>query len=252
MLGGLLVFAGEARRTPRPTAGATVGFAAAAAILFAFLTPTVLDVLPWFAGPVSWPGVATSLLYPAMLLLVVSTLRRPGTATIAAVLFLLIQAVSWVVVPWVTREYAEAIGLFLRDTTSNRPVVPGMLPSFLLVAALAVDGIVWAFRRNGLPVTIGVPLAGAVSALVLNLLQPYPALTFVGPDAPAEFLAAIEAMMAATRLPTLLLAPAIGALTGWFGWRLGVVLRGTTGSAAPATERTVDARQTAIPAGAAD
>ena len=240
MLGGLLAFAGEARRTPRPTVGATVGFAAAAAILFAFLTPTVLDAVPWFLGPISWPGVATSLLYPAMLLLVASTLRLPGAATIAAALFLLLQGVSWVVVPWITRAYAESIGLFLRDTTSNEPVVPGMLPGFLLVAAIAVDGVVWAFRRNGLPVSLGVPLAGAVAALALNLLQPVPPIYGHVHGVSGEIAAQIAAMMAATRLPTLLLSPLLGALAGWFGWRLGVVLRGATSSAARDTNRSVD------------
>jgi hypothetical protein len=250
MLGGLLVFAGEVRRTERPTPGAAVRFAAAAAILFAFLTPTMLDTLPWFVGPISWPGVATSLLYPAMLLLVASTLRLTGAATLAAALFLLLQAVSWVTIPWVTREYAEAIGLFLRDTTANRPVVPGMLPSFLLVAALAVDGLVWAFRRNRLPVRFGVPLAGAVAALVLNLLQPVPPLYFIGPDAPAEFLAMVEAMTSATRIPTVVVAVIVGAVTGWFGWRLGVVLRGTTGPAPTGLASAV--QPTAVPAGVAN
>ena len=250
MFGALLVFAGEAQRTAHPTPAAAIRFAAAAAILFAFLTPTVLDTLPWFVGPISWPGVATSLLYPALLLLVASTLRLPGAATLAAALFLLLQAVSWVAIPWVTVEYATAIGLFLRDTTANRPVVPGMLPSFLLVAALAVDGLVWSCRRSRLPVRFGVPLAGAVAALVLNLLQPVPPLYVIGPDAPAEFLARIQMMMAATRLPTLLLAPVVGALSGWFGWRLGVVLRGTTGPA-PAAHLVVAVQPDAVPAGAA-
>ena len=251
MLGALLVFAGEVQRADRPTLGPTLGFAAAAAILFAFLTPTLLDALPWFVGPVSWPGIATSLLYPTMLLLVASTLRLPGAATIAAATFALLQAVSWVVIPWVTREYASAIGLFLRDTTTNRPVVPAMLPSFLLVAAAAVDALVWAARRNGLPVRLGVPLAGALVALVLNLLQPVPPLYFLPPDAPAEFLAGIRAMMAETRLPTLLVVLPIGALMGWFGWRLGVVVRGVTDPRPAATERRAAARRTPA-AGVAD
>ncbi len=253
MLGALVVFAGETRRGDRPSPGGIAGFAGSAAILFAFLTPTMLDALPWFLGPVSWPGVATSLLYATMLLLVVSTLRLPGAATLAAGTFLLLQAVSWVLVPWVTRVYADAIGLFLRDTTANEPVVPGMLPSFLLLAALAVDVIVWRFRRGGLPVRVGVPLAGAIAALLLNLVQPVPPLYNLGPDAPVELVTRIGAMLAATRLPTLILAAVIGALAGWFGWRLGVVLRGTTGSTSPAADRSVaGVRSAAVPAGAAD
>jgi hypothetical protein len=77
-----------------------------------------------------------------------------------------------------------------------------------------------------------------------------PPLYFIGPDAPAEFLAMVEAMTSATRIPTVVVAVIVGAVTGWFGWRLGVVLRGTTGPAPTGLASAV--QPTAVPAGVAN
>lgn len=223
MAGALVAFAADDRRAPSRSSAILV--AAGGAILAAFLTPMLLDAMPWRVGPFSWPGLVVAVLYPAVLLAVVSVLRRPWAGTLVAASFTVVLAVSWFLVPWITMRYAGAIGLFLRDTTSNEPVAPGMLPTFLLVAGVAVDGLVALARRQGWPVRGGVLLAGALAALVLVGLQPQPPI--YGPtagDAP-EVVAVLAQIAAATRLPTLLLAPVLGALAGWFGWNLGIVLR---------------------------
>jgi hypothetical protein len=164
-------------------------------------------------------------LYPTVLLAVVSVLRRPWAGTLVAAAFTVVLAVSWFLVPWITVRYADAIGLFLRDTTTNEPAAPGMLPGFLLLAGLAVDALVWLARRQGWPVRAGVLLAGALAALVLVGLQPQPPIYGPSPGDPAEVVAIIARIEAETRWPTLLLAPVLGALAGWFGWNLGIVLR---------------------------
>lgn len=223
MAGALIAFAAEDRRAPSWSSALLV--AVAAAILAAFLTPMVLEVMPWRLGPFSWPALVIAALYPAVLLMVVSVLRRPWAGMLVAVAFTVVLAATWLLVPWITARYAEAIGLFLRDTTTNEPVAPGMLPTVLLVAGVAVDGLVALARRQGWPVRAGVLLAGAVAALVLIGLQPQPPIYGPSGNDTPEVVAVMGQIAAATRLPTLLLAPVLGALAGWFGWNLGIVLR---------------------------
>jgi hypothetical protein len=223
MVGALVAFAADDRR--RPTVGSAVRVSIAAAVLAAFLPPMVLDAAPWQVGPFSWPGIVAAVLYPAMLLAVASVLRRPWAASLFGAVFTVLLAVSWVLVPWITVQYAGSIGLFLRDTTTNEPMVPGMLPSFLLGAGLAVDGLIALAKRRDWPVRLAVVVAGALAALILVGLQPQPPL--YGPDSTdtAAFAAMMNEIAAVTRMPTLLLAPLLGALAGWFGWNLGIVLR---------------------------
>ena len=80
------------------------------------------------------------------------------------------------------------------------------------------------------------PLAGAVAAFLLRLLEPtLPALM---PDPTwwsAEGVAAVMATIAAMKYPTLLVMPFIGAAAGWLGWLLGIVVRGQASSAVTAT-----------------
>jgi hypothetical protein len=243
MVGALVAFAADDRRAPSFAGAARV--ALAAAVLAAFLTPMLLDSVPWRLGPFGWPGLAVAVLYPATLLAVVSVLRRPWAGTLFGVAFSGLLAVSWVLVPWVTVQYAGAIGLFLRDTTTNEPVVPGMLPTFVLIAGVAVDGWVLLARRRGWPVRLGVLAAGALAATILVGLQPQPPL--YGPDRTdsADVAAIMAEIAAATRAPTLLLAPVLGALAGWFGWNLGVVLRRSEPSEAASAAAAAEARPVA-------
>ena len=74
------------------------------------------------------------------------------------------------IVPGITSDYAASIGLFLRDTASGEVIVPGLLPSYVLVAGAAVDLLFIAGRRIGWRMSAVVPLAGAVAALVLRVL----------------------------------------------------------------------------------
>lgn len=251
MAGALVAFAAEDRRVPSRSSAILV--AVAAAVLAAFLTPMLLDAMPWRLGPFSWPALVITVLYPAVLLAVVSVLRRPWAGTLVAAAFTVVLTVSWFLVPWITVRYADAIGLFLRDTTANEPVAPGMLPTFLLVAGAAVDGVIALARRRGWPVRVGVLLAGALAALVLIGLQPQPPIYGPSGNDTPDVVEVMAAIPASTRLPTLLAAPVLGALAGWFGWNLGIVLRrvGQTGptSADAASESVV---ATAAPAPAAD
>ena len=234
MCGALVAFSNDARqavaaRSPWISA-ASVGLAASA--LFAFLTPTMFDAVPLRVGPFNWIGLATALLYPCMLLAVVSVTRLTGAATLTALLFTLLLGVMWLIVPWVTREYAASLGLFMRDSTTGIPVVPGMLPSFLLVAGVAVDAVLMLWRRQGWSLRSGAAAAGALAGLLLVVLQPLPPIYGNwDPNRTTEAAQFLSVFTSETRLATLIGAAAFGALSGWFGWNLGILLR-RTGTAA--------------------
>ena len=252
MIGCLVAFATEARRAADRgvvPVGAALGVAVAAAILLAFVTPTPIaffhdEVGPLF-GRIDGAGIVVAALYPATLLMVAAILRQPGAATLTALVFTALRLATWHAIPWVTREYAASIDLFLRDNTSGRPVVPGMMPAYLLVAGVAVDLLLLAARRRHWDLRLVVPVAGAVAAFLLRLLEPtLPALM---PDPSwwsADGVNEVMATIAAMKYPTLLVTPFIGAVAGRLGWLLGIVVRGQVASAVTASvgaERAGDA-----------
>ncbi|HLL50584.1 MAG TPA: hypothetical protein VK356_07950, partial [Thermomicrobiales bacterium] len=79
---------------------AAAGAAFAAAVLVAFITPTLTDLLPWaLFGSISWPNLVVSALYPAALLMVVSVIRRPWSGTVFGLLFTALDLLVTGIVP---------------------------------------------------------------------------------------------------------------------------------------------------------
>jgi hypothetical protein len=213
---------------------AAAGVALAGALLVAFITPTAVDLFPWQPLPrLSWPNSVVSLLYPAALLMTVSIVRRPWAGTLFGVCFTALSLFVSAVIPFVTVRYATSIGLFLRDNVSGEVVVPGLLPTYVLVAGVAVDLLLAAGRRLGWRVAVAVPIAGAVAALALRLLEPNLPLYGPHPLDPPELAALRAEVSTAVALSSLILAPVLGALAGWFGWLLGIVLTGGSAGAMP-------------------
>jgi hypothetical protein len=218
---------------------AAAGVAFAAAVLVAFIMPTLVDLLPWaLFGLISWPNIVVSALYPAAILTVVSVIRRPWAGTLFGMLFTALDLLVTAIMPGITQDYAASLGLFLRDTTSGEVIVSGLLPTFVLVAGMTVDLLLFAGRRSGWRLTVVVPVAGAVAALVLRVLEPNLPLYQPGPLDPAEAVARRAEIFAAIATSSLILAPFIGAAAGWFGWLLGIVLSGDV-ERAPAAKQSV-------------
>lgn len=229
MAGCLVALAWHVRtaRGKAQIALASAGCALAAAILVMFITPTLTDLLPWMLfGSVSWPSSVISLLYPATILLVVVIIRQPWAGTLFGLIFTLLNLILVLVVPAITRDYAASIGLFMRDNTSGEAIVPGLTPTFVLAAGIIVDLLIALGRRQNWRVGVTIPLAGAAAALALRLIEPnlplYQSATF----APAEMQQRIAEITAAVSTSSLILAPIFGAVAGWFGWLLGIVIRG--------------------------
>lgn len=204
---------------------AALGTAFAAAVLVAFITPTLTDLQPWeFVRGVSWPNCVVSALYPAALLMVASIIRRPWAATLFGLCFTALDLFSTAVVPVITRDYAASLGLFLRDTTTGDVIVSGLIPSYLIIAGLVVDVLLEIGRLRAWSPVVVVPFAGAAAALTLRLLEAD--LPLYQPSAfdPAEIAVFRAAHSSSVAMSSLLLAPVIGAVAGWFGWLLGVLL----------------------------
>jgi hypothetical protein len=214
---------------------AAAGCALAAAVLVTFITPTLVDLFPWeVIEGISWPNIVVSALYPAALLLVVSVIRRPGAATLFGLMFTVVDFLLTLIVPAITRDYAASIGLFLRDTTTGEAIVPGLIPTHVLAAGIVVDLLVLAGRHFRWRVGLTIPVAGALAALTLRLLEPSLPLYAPSPIDPPELAALRDEILAAVEYSSLILAPLIGAAAGWFGWLLGIVLKGE-GKPAPAS-----------------
>lgn len=206
---------------------AAVGVAFAAAVLVAFVMPTLADLLPWaLFGSISWPNLVVSTLYPAAILTVASIIRRPWAGTLFGLLLTALDLLVTAIMPGITQDYAASIGLFLRDTSTGEVIVAGLLPTFVLAAGMTVDLLLLAGRRLGWRMTTVVPVAGALAALVLRVLEPNLPLYQPGPLDPAEIVARRGEISAAVATSSLILAPILGAAAAWFGWLLGIVLSG--------------------------
>lgn len=228
MIGCLCTFGAEVRlaaESGRSWLGAALGFTAAVAILFAFVTPStvdvVFDVAASFGLPLG-PNGPLTFLYTLMLLMTAAVLRRPGAATLIALVMTLLRLGLWYGVPWITSEYATAVGLFLRDNSREVPIVAGVLPPYLLLAGIVVDLVLLLGSRLGWNLRLTVLLSGALVPVALTLIAATPSL-YVAPDTLFPVrpdLLSLETLSALSPVTVL-----IGALAGMLGWALGFVVR---------------------------
>jgi hypothetical protein len=175
------------------------------------------------------------------LLAVASVVRLAGAATLTALVFTLICAGSWVFSAWATPLYAEVVGLYPRDTAFGFPRIVAVLPDFVLAAAVAIDGVLAWARRRDLPVRRGVALAGGIGMAVLAIFE------IAVPNGPL-----VTALPLTSAAAMVMAAALIGALAGWAGWKLGVVLGRLGGDpATPAPRQPALARGGAVPRAAA-
>lgn len=214
MIGTLSVFAAGVKGQGKPGLRASsAGLSAAVAVVLAFATAFVLVAASMPLGSVDGFALGTALFYPLGLLLALSVTRAPGTATLTAAIFTLLRLAAWLAAPWVTRLYAAATELPLRDYTDGSPAYAGWMPAYLLLGGLLIDLLFVLARRRGWALRWVVPAAGAAAALALELSYRF--------SLPFQFLDAAEQ----GGLENLLLAALVGASAGWLGWALGSLLR---------------------------
>jgi hypothetical protein len=214
----VLLVARSEQRSNRPTWQA-VGLATSASMLLTYTAwYQVLRLPTTVAGLIDGGLVFIALLCALGLMMVVSVVRRPGAATLTGFVYTLLVAGTWIFSSWATRAYADAVGLFPRDDALGYPGILAVLPRFVLPAGVLIDVTLALARRWGYGVRGGVLLSAGVGTLVLvgfELLVP----GFFRPGP-------LPAVLA-----TVIASGAVGAVSGWVGWQLGVVLQRVTRAA---------------------
>ena len=165
MIGSVMVFAAH-----RGELWGRAGVVCATVILIAF-APIPADGLNNLALPVDAIVVATVLFAPMLLITAALVLGRPGSVLAVGIASAATQAALWWFSPWAAHVYASAVGLPLRDGLTPRPPsFPSIIPMFLFVAALAVEGLFLWFRRRPQGRRPGVPVLLLVSGVVAGLI----------------------------------------------------------------------------------
>jgi hypothetical protein len=167
MVGSIIVFAAAGdQRWGR----AGVLLAIPILITFAPITTNAFDTL---SLPFD-PTVAGIIFFSSMLLILgAGILRRPGAAVAIAAVLGILQAFLWWFSPWAAHTYAAAVGLPLRDgLTPLPPDLPNAIPMFLIVAAAAVEALLWMIRTRGVDARRPLLLTGAVTGLIVAASLP--------------------------------------------------------------------------------
>lgn len=110
-------------------------------VFLLFSTPE----LPWISA---FPFVV-ALLCVLGLILVAAVTRAPALVVVAGLSFAAIHAITWVVNPPLTRAYAAAIDLPVRDYVDGSPVYASYSPIAMLPVALLMAGALALGKRFG-------------------------------------------------------------------------------------------------------
>ncbi|HEY2706244.1 MAG TPA: hypothetical protein VGL20_21385 [Candidatus Dormibacteraeota bacterium] len=212
MIGGLIVFAAA-----RDQLWAQAGIAVTIPILITFM-PITTNAFSTLSLPLD-PVIVGIIFFSSMLLIVgAGLLRRPGGAIAVAAALGILQAFLWWFSPWAAVTYAASIGLPLRDgLVPAPPEVPGAVPMFLVIAALAVEALFWRARMRQLDAWRVVLVAGTLTALVVAATLPLQ-MTLTDPTAGIGL--TDVALIVALGTP-------FGLLAGFLGARLITMLRAT-------------------------
>jgi hypothetical protein len=167
MVGSLIVFASaQDQRWGR------LGIVLVMPILITF-APIAANGLSNLPLPVDPTILAIIFVSPMLLIIGRGILRREGGAIAIAVALGALQAFLWWFSPWAAEVYAAASGLPLRDgLTPAPPQLPGAIPMFLIVAAVAVEALFRLIRTRGLNARKTMPLVGAVAGLIVGVSLP--------------------------------------------------------------------------------
>ncbi|WP_228001828.1 hypothetical protein [Nocardia australiensis] len=167
MIGSVMVFASH-----RDQLWGRIGIVLAIPILITF-APFPTNALYNLQLPVDPTIVGIVLFGPLLLILGAAVLARPGAAVAIAASLGAMQVILWWFSPWAAHTYASAIGLPLRDGLTGRPpALPAIMPMFMIVAALAVEGLFWLVRTRGYDAKKIVLVAGAVAGVIVAVTFP--------------------------------------------------------------------------------
>ncbi|MGL4610627.1 MAG: hypothetical protein ACRCYY_13265 [Trueperaceae bacterium] len=205
MIGAISIFAG-AKNTEHRLTGKMLGVSAGIAILFSFL-PFILVVIQEIVPYQNAFQLSIAATCTLGLLMASSITKRVGTATLVALFATLIRTVAWYFAPWATQVYADSLGLFIRDYSDGIPGFAATLPTYILVAGIVIDAVLFIFKRTNFSLKTAVVISGSLASLLIVLPFNFYRLEW------QDFL-----------LPSVPIALALGALFGWIGWKLGAIM----------------------------
>ncbi|SDZ44262.1 hypothetical protein SAMN05421504_11725 [Amycolatopsis xylanica] len=205
MVGAVMVFA--VARGERWGKFGTIG---SLAVLTGFSMVTVIGLSEIDAGIVNTVVVGTAFFSVLTVIMGAEVIGRPGGALGVALSLAAIQAVFWWFSPWAAETYASMVGLPLRDNVDNVPDMPAMMPMSLILVAVAVELV----RRFGTGRALAA-LGGTIGGLIVTGLQPVQRAWIYGAHLPP----------ASSMIATIVAGGVFGALSGFLGWRFGVMLR---------------------------
>jgi hypothetical protein len=160
-------------RTRIGTVGIVVALASFLSLLFLFLGDTLKPsgVVPTPFGPIEVYAALVASFGAFVLAVAARAFRWNGAATSVAVTYwILRQAALWFV-PWSTDLMVHVEGQTYRSTAPPFSVAPYAMPSWLILAAVMVDLMVWLARRRGVSPTWPAILALAVGFTVIGLVD---------------------------------------------------------------------------------
>ena len=212
MVGAIIVFTSV--RTER---WGRAGLLISVPILIIF-APIPFEGLENAPLPVDPTLIGAMLCAPLLLIMGALVLGRGGAVGIAVVLAAL-QGLLWWFSPWAAVTYAAAVGLPLRDGLAPQPpVLPSLIPMFLIASALVVEGAMWFSRARSVHFgRLMLPL-GAVAGLLVGVTMALQlALTTPG----VQISVALVVTLAVSGL-------ILGIPAGFLGTRFGTMLRTST------------------------
>lgn len=238
MVGAVYAFASEANRSK--VRGDQAGWRWGAfgtclnlAILMAQMSLFLLvaiDNVP-IVGPFILYGLLTAILFPLGLLAAASFVRRPGAATITALLFLGIRWLMIWATPFATSVQSQVLELPFRSGAIFVSALGEAMPAFLFVAALIIDLALRVGEKMSIDRRLAIWVGAALGVTVNYLIDPRWIAISVSitraRGGSLENVSQLSAMYDPGFLPTLIAIPFIAALAGWLGWNSGVVLRHT-------------------------
>lgn len=235
MLGAIYAFASEANRARArgETVGllhpANLGVACGSALIMAQFSMFLIITLDQIRllGPIVAYAVVAAELFPLGLLAAASFLRRPGAATLTALIFTGLRYGIWFFSLWATGWLARYLGLPFQSEALPFAAVGFAMPTYLAVAGLAIDLALLITTRYHLGGRMRVWTAGILGGLAIFLLDPRWLEVVDAFPRTAERRAELLATYAAATAPSLAVVALVAALFAWLGWNIGVGLRYT-------------------------
>jgi len=237
LLGVLYSFASEvARSRQRSDVGlwhpAGFGFMMTAAIMVAFVALPISPSMTEYTvlGPVSLYPLMAAAVFVLCLGIPAAVLRIPGAAIVTGLLVLGIRELTSAMTPVLVSHLAIYEGLPYKPDALGFTVQVAAIPTFLVVAGLALDGALVFANRMGYSRPLALGIGGGLGILLVFLIEKpwYAAIErFSFFSRSAEVQAVMLTNHVDRLLPSLAGAVVIGFMIGYMVWHFGVMLRYT-------------------------